>query len=53
MSFRSIRDHRATMEAPWDEAGWDEDSFYKVLLRQRTLPSLRAITLTVSQRTKL
>lgn len=33
---------------PCDEAGWDEDSFDKVLLCQRSLPSLRAITPTIS-----
>lgn len=32
-----------------ERAGWDEDSFHKVPLRQRSLPSLRAITPTVSQ----
>lgn len=31
-----------------DRAGWDEDSFHKVPLRQRSLPSLRAIAPTVS-----
>lgn len=61
--FRSIvGDERATMEAgcsggggggvapPRDEAGWDEDSFDKVLLCQRSLPSLRAITPTISHK---
>lgn len=60
--FRSIvGDERATKEAgcsggrgglapPRDEAGWDEDSFDKVLLRQRSLPSLRAITPTISHK---
>lgn len=33
-----------------DQAGWDEDSFHKVLLRQRSLPSLRAITPTVNHK---
>lgn len=33
-----------------DRAGWDEDSFHKVPLRQRSLPSLRAITPTVSHK---
>lgn len=50
--FGSVRYNgkdRVQEKFPWDIAGWDEDSFYKFLLCQRSLPSPRAITLTISQ----
>lgn len=41
-------DQWPTMEMAGRPAGWDEDSFHKVPLRQRSLPLLGAITPPVS-----
>lgn len=46
----AVREDGGGVAPPRDEAGWDEDSFDKVLLCQRSLPSLRAITPTISHK---